>query len=163
MSLVLLGAVLLASLLLVPLGLPGTWLMLGAAVGYNALTGTEAIGLATLIGATLLTVFAEVVEFVLGARFARRYGGSRRAGWGAILGGLAGALIGVPVPIVGPVIGALVGSFGGALLFEYTVGRDHRSATRVATGALIGRVAAIALKVAVGCVLIAWILFAAWV
>lgn len=161
MSLLLLGAVLLASLLLVPLGLPGTWLMLGAAVGYNALTGTEAIGLFTLIGATVLVLIAEWFEFVLGARYARKYGGSRRAGWGAIVGGLVGALVGVPVPIVGPMIGAMVGSFAGALLFEYSVSRDHRGATRVATGALIGRVAAIAVKVAIGCALIAWILVAA--
>ena len=163
MALMLLGAVLVASLLLVPLGLPGTWIMLGAAIGYNALTGTEAVGTATLIGATLLVLAAEWAEFVLGAKFARRYGGSRRAGWGAIVGGIVGAFAGVPVPIVGPVIGALVGSFGGALLFEYTVARDHRGATRVATGALIGRVAAIAVKVAVGCILIAWILLAAGV
>ncbi len=161
MGLLLLGAVLVISLLLVPLGLPGTWLMLGAAVGYNALTGTEAIGLFTLIGATVLVLVAEWAEFVLGARFAQRYGGSRRAGWGAILGGLIGAFVGVPVPVVGPVIGALVGSFAGALVFEYSVARDPRTSTRAATGALIGRVAAIALKVAIGCVLIVWILLAA--
>lgn len=163
MALLLLGLVLFGSLLIIPLGLPGTWLMLGAAVGYNALTGSEAVGTATLIGATLLAVAAEWAEFVLGARFARRYGGSRRAGWGAILGGLAGALVGVPIPIVGPLVGALGGSFAGALLFEYTATRNTRGATRVAWGALVGRVAAIALKVAVGCVLIAWILFAAGV
>ena len=40
---------------------------------------------------------------------------------------------------------------------------DHRGATRAATGALVGRVAAIALKVAVGCIVIAWILVAAGV
>ena len=161
MSLLLLGAVLVGSLLLVPLGLPGTWLMLGAAVGYNALTGTEAIGTLTLVGATLLVIAAEWAEFVLGGRYARKYGGSKRAGWGAILGGIVGAFVGVPVPIVGPVIGALVGSFAGALAFEYTVAGDHRVATRAATGALVGRVAAIALKVAVGCIVIAWVLVAA--
>ena len=161
MALLILGAVLFGALLLVPLGLPGTWLMLGAAVAYNALTGTEAIGLASLIGLTVLTVLAEVAEFVLGGRYARHYGGSRRAGWGAIVGGIAGAVVGFPVPVVGPVIGALVGSFAGALVLEYTVAGDHRTATRAATGALIGRVAAIALKVGVGCVLIVWTLLAA--
>ena len=160
MSLLLLGAVLVASLLIIPLGLPGTWLMLGAALGYNALTGTEAVGVPTLVGATLLAVLAEVAEFMLGGRFARRYGGSRRAGWGAIIGGIVGAFVGVPVPVVGPLIGAFAGSFAGALLFEYTVARDPQSSARVATGALLGRVAAVALKAAVGCVLIAWILLA---
>jgi uncharacterized protein YqgC (DUF456 family) len=160
-ALVVLGAVLFGALLLVPLGLPGTWVMIAAAVGYNALTGTEAIGTFSLVVVLLLAAAAEWAEFVLGARYARRYGGSRRAGWGAILGGLAGTFMGVPVPIVGPVIGALVGSFAGALLFEYSAVRDPRGATRVATGALVGRVVAIALKSAVGCMLLVWILLAA--
>jgi len=163
MGVLLLAAVLVGCLLLVPLGLPGTWLMLGAAVGYNALTGTEAVGWVSLLGIGVLVTLAEVAEFMLGGRFARRYGGSRRAGWGAILGGIVGALVGVPVPIVGPVIGALAGSFAGALALEYTVERNHRTATRAATGALIGRVAAIALKVAIGCMIIAWVLLAVWV
>ena len=37
----------------------------------------------------------------IGFHFARRYGGSKRAGWGALAGGLIGAVVGVPVPIIG--------------------------------------------------------------
>ena len=67
----------------------------------------------------------------------------------------------VPVPIVGPVIGAFAGAFIGALVFEYSRAADHRTATRVAWGALIGRVVAAALKVAIGFAIAAWLIGAA--
>ena len=65
----------------------------------------------TIVGVFLIAVIAEVVEFMLAGRFAQRYGGSRRAGWGAIIGGMVGAFMGVPIPIIGSVIGAFVGFF----------------------------------------------------
>lgn len=152
----------LAALLLVPLGLPGLWVMVGIGFVYNWLVGTEAIGWLTLAGAAALALVGEVIETLLGARFTRRYGGSRRAAWGAVLGGIAGAIVGVPVPVVGSMIGAFAGAFVGALVAEYTVGRAAGAATRVATGALLGRAAAVAVKVGIGCAIAAWLVLAAW-
>ena len=162
MELLLLGFVLVAGLVLIPLGLPGLWVIAGAALVFNPLAGSDRVGTGTVIGVFLLAVVAEVIEFMLAGRFARRYGGSRRAGWGAIIGGIVGAIVGVPVPIVGPMLGAFVGSFAGALVAEYTRGTSTGAATRVATGALLGRVAAVAVKSAIGCVMAAWVLLAAW-
>lgn len=161
MTLLLLALILLGSLLLIPLGLPGLWLMIVVAFGYNLLTGTEAIGTFTIVGAAVLAGIAEYIEFALAGKYARKYGGSRRAGWGAILGGIVGAFVGVPIPIVGPMLGAFAGAFGGAMLAELTVNRDAAAATRVATGALIGRVAAVAVKSAIGCVILVWVVIAA--
>ena len=163
MSLALFAAALLGCLALIPLGLPGIWLMLAAALALNALPGPAPIGTAALVGAVLLAVVAEVLEFTVAARYTTRYGGSRRAGWGAILGGLAGAVVGVPVPVVGSVIGAFVGAFAGAYVAERTRRAEHGAATRVATGALIGRAAAAALKTACGLAIAALLLAAAWV
>jgi uncharacterized protein YqgC (DUF456 family) len=136
--------------------------MVGAGLGFNALVPGDRVSTLTIVATLLLAVAAEVVEFWLAGRYARRYGGSRRAGWGAILGGMVGAVVGVPVPIIGSVIGAFAGSFVGALVAEYTRKRDAGSSTKVATGALIGRVVASAMKVAVGCVIAAWVLVDAW-
>src|SRR6184192_4099465 len=105
----LLGGCCVAGLALVPLGLPGLWLMLAAVVGYGWLTGFHAIGLVTIAVVLGLALLGELFELWLGYGLARRYGGSPRAGWGALLGGLAGAVIGVPVPLVGSVIGATSG------------------------------------------------------
>jgi uncharacterized protein len=162
MELLILAAVMLVGLMLVPLGLPGIWLIVGAAAIYNPLTGTEAIGTMTIVMVLVLATIAEVIEFTLAARFTRQYGGSKRAGWGAILGGMIGAIVGVPIPVIGSVIGAFVGSFAGALIAEWSRGTQTGPATRVATGALLGRVAATAAKIAIGFVMAVWVLAAAW-
>lgn len=156
MEIILLFAALVAGLLLIPFGLPGLWLMVGAALLYSY-AAPDRLGIVTILGITALAVVAEVMEFGLAGRYARKYGGSKRAGWGAILGGIAGAIVGVPLPVVGSMIGAFFGAFAGALVAELTVGKDARAATRVATGALIGRVVSVAMKVGVGLVLMVWV------
>jgi uncharacterized protein YqgC (DUF456 family) len=160
MEAILLGVILLLSLFIIPLGLPGTWVMLAAGLGYSFLV-PNSIGMVALIGTGVLAVLAEIWEFTLAGKYAKKYGGSRRASWGAIIGGTVGAIIGVPVPIIGPIIGAFAGSFIGALVFEYSRGSGAQASTRVATGALIGRAVASALKVAIGFVIAAWLMFAA--
>ena len=162
METLLLALVLLAALFLIPLGLPGTWVMVAAGVGFNVLTGGERIGWVSLVAVGALAVVGEVLEFSLSGRYTRKYGGSRRAGWGAILGGIAGAIVGVPLPVIGSMIGAFVGAFLGALVAEYSRDANARTATRVATGALLGRVVAAAMKVGVGLVMAVWLVFAAW-
>lgn len=136
--------------LLIPLGLPGLWVMLAAAVAYKLLVAGAGFGWLAIVAGAALSTVAEVLEFTLSARYTRRYGGSRRAGWGALGGGIVGAIVGVPVPVIGSVIGAFVGSFAGALVAEYSLGRSHQVAGRSAWGALVGRVAATATKTAIG-------------
>src|SRR5207247_9589428 len=140
-------------LALVPLGLPGLWLIVVAAVGYGWATAFHSIGLVTIAVVLGLALLGELFEFWLGYGLTRRYGGSPRAGWGALLGGLAGAVIGVPVPLVGSVIGAILGSFAGAMLFEYSSSRTAQTAVRAGWGALVGRLAAGTAKVTVGIVM----------
>lgn len=163
MTVLLFAVALFLCLLMVPLGLPGLWLMLGAALLYDWLVPAATIGWFALGTAVALTVLAEVLEWTLSARYTRKYGGSRRAGWGAILGGLVGAFLGVPVPVIGSVIGAFAGAFVGALVMEYSRREaTTETATRVATGALLGRVAATAAKTGLACAVAAILLFAAW-
>ncbi|MCC7053946.1 MAG: DUF456 domain-containing protein [Gemmatimonadaceae bacterium] len=158
--LVLLAAVV-AGLLMIPLGLPGIWLMILAGAAHHFLVTPPAIGWVTLVLVTLIAVGAEWLEFSVAGKYTRKYGGSRRASWGAILGGLVGAFVGIPVPVVGSVIGAFAGAFAGAMLGEYSVERNHGKATRAATGALVGRAVATALKSVAGCVIGGWLLVAA--
>ncbi len=161
-AIALLALVLLASLCMVPLGLPGLWVMLGAALLYNVLFPAGGIGWVTLGGCGLLVVVAEVLEFTVGSRYTRKYGGSKRAGWGSIFGGIAGAIVGVPLPVIGSVVGAFVGAFVGALAGEFTVPRESRGdLAKVATGAVVGRAVAAALKTGIGVVIVVWMLAAA--
>jgi uncharacterized protein YqgC (DUF456 family) len=138
----LLLAVVIISIIIIPLGLPGTWIIAVAATIYRITIPDGGVGYFTVGGLWGLAIVSAIIETMLSARYAKKYGGSRRAGWGAILGGFVGAILGVPVPIIGSVIGAFVGAFVGALAAEYTVARDARGASRVAFGALLGRAAA---------------------
>src|SRR5206468_9977026 len=124
----LLGACCLLGLVLVPLGLPGLWIMVAGIVGYGWLTDFRSVGVATIGAALGLAFLGEIVEAWLGFRLARAYGGSRRAAWGALAGGLVGAATGVPLPIVGGVIGAFVRSFVGGALFGYSGSRTTGAA-----------------------------------
>jgi uncharacterized protein len=161
MYLLILAAVIIVSLILIVLGLPGLWIMVASAVTYNLVVPGDPIGWVTLIAVAVLAFVAELLEFALAGRYARKYGGSRRAGWGAILGGIVGAMVGLPVPIIGSVIGAFVGSFLGALIAEFTGGSSAGDATRVAKGALIGRVISTVLKIGIGFTIGVWIFIAA--
>jgi hypothetical protein len=156
----LMAACFLVGLALIALGLPGLWVMVAAVVAYGWLTDFQAIGTWTIVVVVALAGAGEVIEAWLGFGLARRYGGSSRAGWGALVGGLVGAIVGVPVPVLGSVIGAFVGSFAGAVVFEYSKS-GAGTAVRAGWGALLGRAAATAAKTAVGVVIAVVALFAA--
>jgi uncharacterized protein YqgC (DUF456 family) len=153
----------LVALPLTALGLPGLWAYL-AAVGLWKLANDAApISWTVILIAFAVATVAEVIEFTLASRYATKYGGSRRAGWGAIIGGIAGALVGVPIPVVGSVIGSFVGAFAGAMVAELSVHGRHRDAGRAAYGALVGRVLAMAVKVALTVVVMGVLLVGALV
>jgi uncharacterized protein YqgC (DUF456 family) len=160
MQILLLIAAIVLGLVMIPFGFPGTLVMFAAALCYYLLVPGGGIGLATVIGVGVLMVVAEGLEWILTARFTKKYGGSRRAGWGAVIGGMVGAFLGVPLPVVGSIVGAFVGTFVGAFVFEYTRGTGHGTATRVAWGAFIGRVTAAAIKVAIGLMIAVWMIAA---
>src|SRR6266571_3179559 len=156
----LLGLCSVAGLLLVPLWLPGLWVIVAGVIGYGWLTDFRSVGVVTIAVVTGLAFLGEIVEAWVGFGLARRYGGSPRAGWGALVGGIVGAVVGVPVPVVGSVIGGFVGSFAGAALFEYSRS-TAATAVRAGWGAVLGRAAAAAVKIALGIVIAVVGIFAA--
>ena len=159
---ILLIAVFVVGLLLIPLGLPGLWLIVLAIIGYAVLTGPQRISTATIIVVLILASLGELIEAWAGFSLARRFGGSRRAAWGALVGGIIGAIVGVPVPLIGSVIGGFAGAFVGATLVQYAEVREARAAVGAGWGALMGRAAAAAVKTALGIVIAVIGLFAAF-
>jgi uncharacterized protein YqgC (DUF456 family) len=151
----------LLALPLIALGLPGTWIYLAVVGLWKIFHDALPISWTVILIAFVIATIAEVIEFTLAARYTSRYGGSRRAGWGAIIGGVIGAVVGVPVPVVGSIIGSFAGAFIGALAAEYSVHQRHADAGRVAWGALVGRVMAIAVKVSLTFVIMVLLAFAA--
>jgi hypothetical protein len=144
----------LVGLVLIPLGLPGLWVIVLAILGYGWLTDFRTMSAGLLALVLGLALLGEAVEAWVGFRFAQRYGGSSRAGWGALVGGLVGAIVGVPVPLIGSVIGGFLGAFLGAALFEYSRARHSEGAVKAGWGAVLGRAVAAAVKMAVGVVMV---------
>ena len=153
LAIVLLLALSVIGLAMIPLGLPGLWVMVGGILAYGWLTGFNSVGVAMIAIVLAIAFLGEIIENWIGFRSAKRYGGSTRSGWGALIGGLVGAVIGVPVAVIGSVIGAFIGSFIGAALFEYTYSRHAGAATRAGWGAVVGRAAGAAVKIALGVVI----------
>lgn len=147
------GAVALMALLLlaVPLGLPGSWLML-AVLLVGLVAGR--VGWLTFVGLVLLVGGAEIVEFLLVRRTSLRYGGSSRAFWGAVAGGLAGVAVGVPVPLVGSLLAGLAGTFLGAAAVALWEERRAGPAARIGWGALVGRALSAVVKTGAGVVVL---------
>ena len=86
---VLLVTVSIAGLVLIALGLPGLWVIVAAVVIGGTVTGFHTIGAGTIAIVIALALLGELFELWFGYGLARRYGGSKRAGWGALLGRVA--------------------------------------------------------------------------
>src|SRR5437660_12542101 len=96
--------------LAIPIGAPGTLIMLGASLLYGWLTGFQAIDARVLTWIAAVTLPAEGADQLLGIWAARRYGATLRGILGSLAGGVAGSLLLTPaLPVVGTIAGALGG------------------------------------------------------
>ncbi len=156
-----------AGLLLAALQLPGTWLILAAAAGYDWYYGWERFGWTWLVPLVLVAGAAELFEFLAGALVARMGGASRRASIAALVGGVLGMIfLSIPLPVVGVIVGGLIGCFGGALLAELSLKKDVLTGTRVGVfavaGRLLGTVAKISAAVVIAGITVSRALYAMW-
>ncbi len=140
-----------ASLLLIPLGLPGLWIML---LILAVATWAGAVSPLLFIGLLVLAGLAELLEWIAVDRLGRKYGGTQRTFWGALVGGIVGAIVGTPVPVIGSLLGVFAGTMVGAAIATWTLVKDSDAALKAGWGALLGRAAAVALKMAVGLVIL---------
>lgn len=131
--------------MLMPL-IPGAPLLfLGLLFGAWA-DNFQYVGLWTLLLLALLTVLTYLIEFFSAALGAKKYGGSRRAMWGAVLGGFIGIGFSIPGIILGPFVGAVLG--------ELSLQRTLDQASRAGFGTVIGMAMGIAGKLAIGLAMI---------
>ncbi|MBW3535014.1 MAG: DUF456 family protein [Gemmatimonadetes bacterium] len=145
------AVVLALAILLIPLGLPGAWIQLAVLAG-GVLAGW--VGWLTFGALAALVALAELGELLVLRSMGRRYGGSRKAFWGAVAGGFLGLFVGVPVPLVGPIITAFLGTFVGAGAVTWLETRSVRRAGRVGWGLLLARTLAVGLKVGAAAVVL---------
>ena len=116
-----------------PVMFAGMWL-----AAWN--DGYTRIGTGTLVLLGVLTVVSIAVDVFASLIGAKRVGASRKALWGAAIGGLLGVFFGLPGLLLGPLLGAVGG--------EMADGRSRRDALKVGAGTWVGIAVGAALKVA---------------
>jgi uncharacterized protein YqgC (DUF456 family) len=140
---------------LVAVTLPGIWFAVLVAAAVDLLVA-DVLTTWVLLTAVGLALLAEIIEFASSAAGARRAGGSRKGGWGALAGTVIGLFVGqalIPIPIVGAIIGGIAGAGVGAVVAERGLAeRTWRDSLRSGRGAATGRAVSMVLKTAMGVV-----------
>jgi len=111
-------------------GVPGTPLVLAAAIGHRLYFGAHSISNAVLICLIALTAFSVLLDYLATMYGAKKFGATWRGALGAAVGGIIGAFFGLPGIIAGP--------FLGAMLFELIGGYKFKNASRAGLGATLG-------------------------
>lgn len=144
----------LLGVLLTAIQLPGTWLILAAAIIYDWCYDWAKLGFVVLSILAGLAVLGEIVEFAAAYVFAGKAGGSRRAAWGGVIGGLVGMFVfTLPVPVLGTIAGGVIGCFLGAILGEMTKRGPLGRSGRIGASAALGHIAGMAAKLALAFVI----------
>jgi uncharacterized protein YqgC (DUF456 family) len=100
-------------------------------------------------GQGLAVVLIFLIDYLASIWGVRRYGGSKEAVWGSVLGGLLGILV------LGP-FGLIFGPFIGAVAGELYRSSTLNKALEVGFGTLIGFMGGTVMKLAIEAVMIIW-------
>ena len=144
-------AVMLAGLIgsIVP-ALPGTPLILVAAVGHRLYFGATSVSNLMLVVLVILTLLSVALDFLAGMLGAKKFGATWRGALGAVIGGIIGLFFSLPGIIIGP--------FLGAMLFEMMGGQDYHKAANAGLGPMLGLFLGVVAKFSIGVMMM--ILFA---
>jgi hypothetical protein len=130
---------------------PGAVVILAAAVIHQSMLGSEkSLGWWNIALLGLLTLLSSALEFAAGYFGAKRFGATKWGAFGALLGAIVGLFFPFPGLIIGPVVGAIAG--------ELVAGKRLVSAGRAGWGTLLGNLAGMIGKLAIGLVMVSWFL-----
>src|SRR6056297_3526269 len=144
--------IILAGVLLLPVGIPGNFIASFIVLFYYLLDSSNTFTLWHFFLLLALAILCELVDYLSGVWGARKYGSSKKGLFGALIGTIIGAIFGSAVfPFIGSLIGAFVGMFLGTIFLEYLfVKKQMKDSIKAGYGAVIGRTLAISFKYIVG-------------
>lgn len=148
----------LAGLALLPVGIPGTFIVVAGSFLAGLLTGWELVSVSLFLVFLGLAVFGEVLDWLLSLALGKKYGTSTPGLIASFIGAIAGAVAGLPLPVVGNLIGAFVGAFAGAFLVELFLRKDVKDAVKSGLGVMFGKVFGSVFKVGIGAFMIVRVL-----
>ena len=102
----------------------------------------------------IVCIAISVMDFILPSIFTRKFGGSRAAGWGSLLGLLAGLFFFPP-------LGIIIGPFAGALIAELIQSNaDWNKSLKAALGAFLAFIVGTGAKLVLGILMLIFAIFA---
>jgi len=130
--------------------LPGVIMVFAGTLVYGIMVDFQGgLNLMFYLGQGVAVLLVFLVDYLAGIVGAKKFGGSRSAVVGSILGLLLGVLT------LGP-FGLIIGPFAGAVAGEYYSCKDTANAFKVGIGTLIGFLGGTFIKLAVEIVMIIW-------
>ena len=128
--------------------LPGTILIAGGFLVYGLITGFDSLSVWFFVGQGLLICLGYAVDVLATAWGVRKFGGSKAAAWGAVLGTLLVFVLGPIGILVGPLLGAIVG--------ELIMGEQLKQALHSGVGSFFGFIGGVAAKMLIAGIMVAW-------
>jgi uncharacterized protein len=126
---------------------PGTTIILAAAVVHRLVVGAEKGMSWWMIGVlVLLTTITYAIDFAATYVGAKYFGATRWGVIGAVIGGIVGIFTGFVTLLVAPIIGAIAG--------EMIAGKKMIDAGKAGWGTLLGNLAGMISKLAIGLAMI---------
>ena len=129
--------------------LPGTTIILAAAILHRIFVGADQgmswWGLGGLVVLTLVSYGLEFLSSYFGAKY---FGATRWGVAGAVIGGIIGIFTGFVTLLVLPIIGAILG--------ELIAGKRLVKAGKAGWGTLLGSLAGMIAKLAIGLAMVSW-------
>ena len=133
--------------------LPGTTIILAAAVAHRVMVGPEKgmswWAVAVLVALTLISYALEFASSYFGTKY---FGATKWGVLGAVIGGIVGLFTGFVTLLVLPIVGAIIG--------EMIAGKQLVHAGKAGWGALLGNLAGMIGKLIIGLVMVGWWLLA---
>ncbi|GAB4376776.1 MAG: DUF456 family protein [Calditrichia bacterium] len=127
--------------------IPGNFIIVFNAFWYGLVTGFDRFSFSFMLTLLIIAIGVELLEYIIIAFGARRYGATKLGTVAGILGGIAGSISGFFVsPVLGAIIGGFIGVILGTSLIEITRGRTLNEALNATYGALLGRLGGLTVK-----------------
>ena len=133
---------------------PGSFIVWLGVIVHRLWMGADAsVTWKIVILTGILTLFGQIVDFLMGIWGARKFGAS----WKGAVGAFVGAFVGFFVPP--PLFWLIVGPIAGAVVGELAAGRTFREGGKAGVGTVVGGIIAFALKFGISVCVIALFIF----
>ena len=127
--------------------LPGPPLSFIALILLSMARGWQPFSATFLLAMAALTILVTVLDYVVPAAGAKKYGASRMGVWGSVIGMFIGLFV---MPPWGMVVGAFVGAVAGELFS----GKEGKKALKAGWGVFVGNLVGVGLKLAASIIML---------